>query len=304
MSAKNIFICYRRDDAEGYAGRLFDRLNYRFPRRVFMDVTGIRPGADFSRVIQDTVGSCHVLIAIIGRHWITLRDGTTNRRRLDLANDYVRREIATALSRNITVIPVLVRDAEMPSRELLPPDLASLSKRNALEITDGDFDHDVQRLIQAVEIACDEPGPLPPAHIQSRRKNSCLVFALGAIVAVGAIVFFVLVLGIWGASRRNTNERAPTPAQAVVNQSLIGRWRLSVQSADGRAGAFDIDIRVDGTYRSNTEHGCTYVYHGSERMLELKGWGQIYFQVPDGNAYVGHATLDNTTYILVRLAPR
>lgn len=269
-----------------------------------MDVTGIRPGADFSRVIQDTVGSCHVLIAIIGRHWITLRDGTTNRRRLDLANDYVRREIATALSRNITVIPVLVRDAEMPSRELLPPDLASLSKRNALEITDGDFDHDVQRLIQAVEIACDEPGPLPPAHIQSRRKNSCLVFALGAIVAVGAIVFFVLVLGIWGASRRNTNERAPTPAQAVVNQSLIGRWRLSVQSADGRAGAFDIDIRVDGTYRSNTEHGGTYVYHGSERMLELKGWGQIYFQVPDGNAYVGHATLDNTTYILVRLAPR
>lgn len=151
MSPKNIFICYRRDDAEGYAGRLFDRLNYRFPRRVFMDVTGISPGADFSRVIQDTVGSCHVLIAIIGRHWITLKDGATNRRRLDLANDYVRREIATALSRNITVIPILVRGAEMPSSELLPPDLAPLSLRNALEITDGDFDHDVQRLIEGEE---------------------------------------------------------------------------------------------------------------------------------------------------------
>jgi hypothetical protein len=304
MSAKNIFICYRRDDAEGYAGRLFDRLNYRFPRRVFMDVTGIRPGADFSRVIQDTVGSCHVLIAIIGRHWITLRDGATNRRRLDLANDYVRREIATALSRNITVIPVLVRDAEMPSRELLPPDLASLSSRNALEITDGDFDHDVHRLIQAVEIACDEPRPLPPAHIQSRGKNSCLVFALGAIVAVGAVVFFLLVLGIWGASRSSTNKPAPTQTQAVVNQSLIGHWTLSVYSDDSRMDVFDIDILVDGTYRSNTEHGGTYVYHGSERELELKGWGQIYFQRREGNTYIGHATLDNTRFFLIRLAPR
>ena len=44
---KRIFICYRRDDAEGYAGRIYDRLHARFAGRVFMDVTGINPGADF-----------------------------------------------------------------------------------------------------------------------------------------------------------------------------------------------------------------------------------------------------------------
>src|ERR1044072_7154918 len=181
MSPKNIFICYRRDDAEGYAGRLFDRLNYRFPSRVFMDATGIRPGAYFSRVIQDTVGSCHVLIAIIGRQWITVKDTVTNRPRLELANDYVRHEIATALSRNITVIPVLVRGAEMPSSALLPPDLAPLSLRNALEITDVDFDHDAHRLIQAVEIACVEPSPPPPPPpVKPRKKSGCLAFTLGA----------------------------------------------------------------------------------------------------------------------------
>ena len=43
MTLKNTFICYRRDDAEGYAGRIYDRLNS-FPGRVFMDVTGIGPG--------------------------------------------------------------------------------------------------------------------------------------------------------------------------------------------------------------------------------------------------------------------
>jgi hypothetical protein len=46
-----IFISYRRDDASGHAGRLFDRLAARFGRdRVFMDVTDIAPGEDFTRV--------------------------------------------------------------------------------------------------------------------------------------------------------------------------------------------------------------------------------------------------------------
>jgi hypothetical protein len=155
------------------------------------------------------------LIAIIGRHWITLTDGVTNQRRLDLPNDYVRHEIATALSRNITVIPVLVRGAEMPSSVLLPPDLAPLSLRNALEITDGDFDHDAERLIEAVEIACGEPRPIPRAPIQPRRKNSCLVFTLGAIVAVGVVVFFLVVLALLADSNQNTNggdvKIQPTP---------------------------------------------------------------------------------------------
>src|SRR6266850_1945219 len=100
MIMKNVFICYRRDDADGYAGRIYDRLNSRFPGRIFMDVTGIGPGADFTRVIQDRVGACHALIAVIGREWLMMAD-EHSRRRLFLENDYVRHEIATALSRNI-----------------------------------------------------------------------------------------------------------------------------------------------------------------------------------------------------------
>ena len=219
MSPKNIFICYRRDDAQGYAGRLFDRLNYRFPSRVFMDVTGIRPGADFSRVIEDTVGSCHVLIAIIGREWMTLKDGATKQRRLDLTNDYVRHEIATALSRNITVIPVLVRGAEMPSGALLPPDLAPLSLRNALEITDGDFDHDAHRLVEAVEIACGEPRPIPRAPIQPKSRNSCLLFALGAIVAVGVVFFLLVGLGLLAASNQNTSAGDQKTQPGTISRS-------------------------------------------------------------------------------------
>jgi len=321
MSPKNIFICYRRDDAEGYAGRLFDRLNYRFPRRVFMDVTGIRPGADFSRVIQDTVGSCHVLIAIIGRHWVTIKDDATNQRRLDLANDYVRHEIATALSRNITVIPVLVRGAEMPSSALLPPDLAPLSLRNALEVTDGDFDHDALRLIEAVEIACGEPRPVPPPPVQPKGKNSCLVFSLGGIVAVCAVAFFLVILVVLWISNQNTNggdtttpqpsqtletseptqTQQPTQAPAAVNQFPIGHWTLYAQTPDGKVAVL-LDISANGTYQSNRGHAGSYTYEGSE--LELENWGVIYFQEQNGNEYVGHGTLNNNEIPVITLAPR
>jgi len=315
MSAKNIFICYRRDDAEGYAGRLYDRLNARFPRRVFMDVTGISPGADFSRVITDTVGSCHVLIAIIGRHWTTVKDAS-NRRRLDLADDYVRHEIATALYRNITVIPVLVRGAEMPSRELLPPDLAALSTRNALEITDGDFDHDVHRLIEVLENVCGEPRPLPTSPTQPGRSN-CLVFAIIGILAVGAIVFVLFLLGLILSSSQNNGggtgstpqpiytapSQEPTLTQqpAVANQFPVGRWRLQIAAVDGSENTFDVDILDDGTYESSSGHSGNYSYAAS--TLELQSWGAITFQGRSGNGYVGLGMLNGIPFSIA-LMPR
>src|SRR5579859_7462419 len=105
-----IFISYRRDDSEGEAGRLFDDLVRSFGEdSVFMDVDGINPGMDFRKAIDDNVASCGVLLAMIGPTWATIKHGDA--RRLDDPNDFVRLEIASALSRNIAVIPVLVHDA-------------------------------------------------------------------------------------------------------------------------------------------------------------------------------------------------
>ena len=62
-----IFISYRRDDAEGEAGRLFSDLSKHFGEdRVFMDVVAIEPGRDFRKVIDQNVASCGVLLAMIG----------------------------------------------------------------------------------------------------------------------------------------------------------------------------------------------------------------------------------------------
>ena len=214
MIMKNVFICYRRDDADGYAGRIYDRLNSRFPGRIFMDVTGIGPGADFTRVIRDRVGACHALIAVIGQEWLMKTD-EKSRRRLFREDDYVRHEIATALSRNIPVIPVLVRDAKMPSPESLPPDLAQLSFRNAVEITDPDFDHDVGRLIQGLEYVFGEQRPVLPPPAKAGRNN-CLMVAIGLVLGGVAIFAILTVFGLL-LSGSDDNKPGPTP---IVSPSL------------------------------------------------------------------------------------
>ena len=63
-----IFISYRRDDSSASAGRLYDRLSGRFPsNQIFIDVDNIALGVDFVKAIEETVGSCDVLIAVIGK---------------------------------------------------------------------------------------------------------------------------------------------------------------------------------------------------------------------------------------------
>jgi hypothetical protein len=145
-----IFVSYRRDDSSGHAGRLSDRLVEHFGRdRIFMDIDTIEPGEDFVTVIENAVGSCEVLIAIIGRNWLSSPGGTMGR--LENPNDFVRLEIATALRRDIRVIPVLVQRASMPTPQDLPDDLAKFVRRNAVELTDLHWQSDVDQLISVME---------------------------------------------------------------------------------------------------------------------------------------------------------
>ncbi|HEY2472868.1 MAG TPA: toll/interleukin-1 receptor domain-containing protein [Terracidiphilus sp.] len=145
-----IFISYRREDSSAYAGRLYDHLVDRFGKDlVFMDVDSIEPGVDFIEVLQNTVGSCDVLIAVIGKHWLMATD--EDGRRLDHPEDLVRIEVATALSRNVRVIPALVAGATMPASHELPEALVSLARRNAIEISDTSFVPCLTRLIESLE---------------------------------------------------------------------------------------------------------------------------------------------------------
>jgi TIR domain/Sulfatase-modifying factor enzyme 1 len=146
-----IFISYRRDDAPHLAGRLYDRLSARFPKdHIFIDVDNLYAGVDFVEAIEQSVGACDVLIAVIGRRWLISSEAEGSRR-LDNPDDFVRLEIATALKRNIRVIPVLEDDASMPRASDLPDDLKALVRRNAVEVSYARFSADSERLIVALE---------------------------------------------------------------------------------------------------------------------------------------------------------
>jgi hypothetical protein len=146
-----IFISYRREETAYAAGWLFDRLAEHFGReQVFKDVDSIQLGDDFVEVITAAVGSCDVLLAVIGNQWVTIT-GDDGRRRLDNPEDFVRLEIKAALTRGIRIIPILVNAARMPGADDLAPDLAMLARRQALELSPSRFATDTDRLLQRLD---------------------------------------------------------------------------------------------------------------------------------------------------------
>lgn len=147
----NVFISYRRDDSAGHAGRLFDRLALRYGRdHVFMDVTTIRPGVDYTTAIDEALVESTAVLVVIGKRWADAAS-PTGERRLDDPGDLVRLEIASALDRDLAVIPTLVHGASMPVFERLSSDLQPLARRHAIEIDDTRWDLDVERLVGLID---------------------------------------------------------------------------------------------------------------------------------------------------------
>ncbi|MER7070256.1 toll/interleukin-1 receptor domain-containing protein [Terrabacter sp. NPDC000476] len=155
-----VFISYRREETAYPAAWLYDRLVDRYGGHVFKDVDSIRLGDDFVEVITRAVGSCQVLLALIGHRWLTVTD-QDGRRRLDDPDDFVRLEVEAALARDVRVIPILVEGASLPRPEELPPSLAGLVRRQALELSPARFDFDTGRLFKVLDTTLDELRATP-----------------------------------------------------------------------------------------------------------------------------------------------
>jgi hypothetical protein len=193
-----LFISYRRDDSQHQADRLHLALQRAIPKKnIFIDIDGIPAGVDFLKNISDQVGQCDILIALIGPEWLQATDAQ-GRRRLDNPEDFVRVEIATALNRGITVAPVLLDDARMPQADELPPDMAGLTRRNAVEVRRTSFDADTQRLIRKLGLG------------RLARKRE-------ALAAVAALLIGVVGLAIWIArDPADVRDTAQPPETARV----------------------------------------------------------------------------------------
>lgn len=188
-----IFISYRRHDSAGWTGRLSERMENCFGQeQIFMDIEKIEAGTDFIEAIESAIGSCGVLLAIIGPGWLTSADAEGHRR-LDKPDDFIRLEVASALGRGIKVIPVLVGGAAMPAPSDLPDDLKPLTRRQAHELSDNRWDYDTEQLENIIEksgvkrkhqIKPDPHLPETPLKISRKAISSLAVSALtGASLA-------------------------------------------------------------------------------------------------------------------------
>jgi TIR domain len=179
----NIFINYRRQTDSGMAGRIYDKLSRELPGvSIFMDVDKLNPGDDFEQGLERSLSSCKVLLAVMGPDWANMMD-QSGQRRLDNPDDFVRRELRTALDKSVRVIPVLVGGAKMPDASVLPADMKSLAKRQAMEIRHERFNADVEALAKA--IADVTPG----ARGTTRRVALWGTGALALAAAVGVIAY-------------------------------------------------------------------------------------------------------------------
>lgn len=147
--AERVFISYRRSDSRDVAARLSDRLTVAAAvKSVFLDVDDIAPGEAFPDRLERALAECDVVLALVGRDWAAPLPGGGSRIARD--DDFVRLEIARALTLGKRIIPVLVDNADFPAADTLPIDVRDITARNALFLRHASFNQDYQIVLDAI----------------------------------------------------------------------------------------------------------------------------------------------------------
>ncbi len=233
-----IFISYRRSDNPDATGRIYDRLVAEFGKaRVFKDVDSIPLGQDFRGHLNDVVGGCAAVLAIIGQKWIDTRNAT-GQRRLDDADDFVRIELEAALARDIPVVPVLVAHAPMPGTTELPASLASMAFRQSIEVRpDPDFHHDATRLVQALRAIIDPDAPQESAPVAGAAQGAAAQLTRPGVRWVWPAAFAVAALAAIGLSipaTRHLHELPPPEIRTDIVTPTTDNPESFALSPDGR----------------------------------------------------------------------
>jgi tetratricopeptide (TPR) repeat protein len=279
-SAGRVFISYRREETAWQAGWLYDRLTDRFGRdQIFKDIDSIELGDDFLEAITTAVGSCDVLLALIGERWLTITD-EHGRSRLDDADDFVRLEIEAALTRNVRVIPILVAGARMPRPDQLPPSLAKLTRRQALEVSPSHFESETSRLHKVLDRALPEMHAQPaitesqvPDATRSTSAQTLYVDAQEEL-RLGHFQTATDLLGDLLAREPNHQNAAQLRADASRQLHLADTYQraLDAQAASewtDAANAYAEILEVDATYRDAKDRRD--LCQEQEQLLDLQG---------------------------------
>jgi O-acetyl-ADP-ribose deacetylase (regulator of RNase III) len=147
-----VFINYRVQDQAGYATLVYRELVRRFGEEsLFFASRSIRSGEDFVLELFARLRECDVLLAVIGPHWAA--HGGRDRRAGGVDFDWVHQEIAEAFASGVRVIPVLVENAELPDKSLLPSEISALARCQSMRLRHDSIDADLDRLVTELRSA-------------------------------------------------------------------------------------------------------------------------------------------------------
>lgn len=224
-----IFISYRRADSQTVTDRLYERLAREFGfTNVFRDIFSIHRGQDFKSAIEQELRRCKVVLVIIGRQWLTVKDQETGRPRLFEPDDVVRQEVKSALGNSrIRVIPVLVEDAQPPAAEQLPPDLRDLATRNMARVrNDPDFNNDVALLVS--DIRGRRVLPVDPFR---RGPKLGAIPILGVGFTLGLLLTVCIVCLLLGLLLSNLGDSLANPGGGAIVPNSLDNNPPSTRSA-------------------------------------------------------------------------
>ena len=147
----SIFVSFRKTDNRWMRDRVYQTLSETFgANEIFKSGESIAAGSDFATVLRRQAAECKLMLVLIGAAWADVRDSGGGRL-LDRGDDWVRIEIATALSAGNRVIPVLLGDATMlPAPVALPDDIVQLAQLQFLRVPETHLEDGLRRLVGTV----------------------------------------------------------------------------------------------------------------------------------------------------------
>ncbi len=108
----DIFLSYIREDAGGWTGMLYRSLSDNLPTyRIFKDDEVTKAGTQWAQRLKQLVRRCDFFILVISKQW----SSSEIKSALADPDNWIRREVETALASKRRIIPVLVNGAMLPT---------------------------------------------------------------------------------------------------------------------------------------------------------------------------------------------
>lgn len=177
-----IFISYRKDDSGELALSLSEKLIENFGRElVFLDRNEIRPGDNWRERIDNAISKAVIVLAVIGRNWLKVRD-EYEQRRIDRDDDVLAYELSAALKKRVRIIPLYLHGLTSLPAKAFPSRLAGLADQQGMPF---DIERDLTQLLAELEkipelknrkVRIVPPSPGPPGAEAWKRRIVGLQF--------------------------------------------------------------------------------------------------------------------------------